>query len=141
MTVSDWIQVGVGLAAVVAAVIALAVGVIDRRTQLEIARRAREQDRLALELEYAVRLATNRNMGGSSDPAETKRLGAEALALATVVGPRWVPRQWERASNGKTLDQMAEKLDAPESEWPTWVKDKTETGLAIRAIIDEMYRD
>ncbi|WP_349426854.1 hypothetical protein [Microbacterium sp. LWS13-1.2] len=141
MTVGDWIQVGVGVVALVAAIVALAVGLIDRRTQLHIARRSLEHDRLKLELEYAVRLATNNNRGGSTDPLERAQLGAEALALTTVVGPRWVPRQWERVTNGKTLEEMAAKLDAPEDEIPRWVKDKNETGLAIRAILAELYKE
>jgi hypothetical protein len=94
-----------------------------------------------MELEYAVRLGTNRNYGGSTDPAEVNRLGAEGLALATVVGQQWVPRQWERASDGMNENEMRAMLEHPEAETPQWVKDKIEAGLAIRAIIAELYRE
>ncbi len=87
-----------------------------------------------------MRLAVNLNRGGSTDRAESSRLSAEALALATVVGPRWVPRQWHDATNGMSEEELAATLDKDEAETPDWVRYKTETGLAIRAIIDEMYR-
>lgn len=141
MTLTDGIQIVAVLAAVFASIMALRIATKDRKIQLEIAARAREHDRLRTQLEYAVRLSANRNMGGSTDPEESERLGSEALALATVVGERWVPLQWSRASDGKTTEELKAMLDLPETELPGWVKDKIETGLAIQAMMDELYKE
>lgn len=136
---TDWIQIVAVLVAVAAAVSALVIATVDRRTQLRIARKQATLSRLSIELEYAVRLSTNRNMGGSSDPAESKRLGAEALALASVVGPRWVPTQYQKAVNGKSPEELRASLSDEDSETPQWVKWKIESGLAVQAIVDEMH--
>lgn len=128
------------IVAVVASVVALVIASQDRKALLGIAQRDREHERLRTELEYAVRLATNRNMGGSTDSATSHRLGAEALALATVVGARWVPRQFKRATEDKAPEELLGMLQNSESETPRWVKDKIETAIALQQIMDEMYR-
>ncbi|WJL95869.1 hypothetical protein QSU92_01180 [Microbacterium sp. ET2] len=137
MTISDVIQLAAVLVAVAASVIALVIATVDRKTQLRIAEKDRAQARLAVELEYAVRLSANRNMGGSADPAESKRLGAEALALAVVVGKRWVPRQYDHVMDGRTPEEIAAMFDNDES--PQWVKWRNEAAVAVQAIVDEMY--
>lgn len=140
MTVTDIVQIVAVLVALGASIVALVIAHRDRRTQIEIAARDRKHQRLLLELEYAVRLSANRNRGGSTDTEESKRLGAEALALAAVVGKKWVPRQWDRATDGMSDEEMYELLDGPETpERPLWVKDKMETGLAIQNILRELY--
>lgn len=141
MQITDWIQFAAVLVAVAASIVALVVATYDRRTQTRIAAAALAHDRLRLELEYAVLLGANRNRGGSTDPAERDRLGAEALAYATVVGPRWVPRQWTRATDGKSPEELRALLETTDAETPGWVKDKIETGLAITAMLDELYRE
>ncbi len=137
MTTSDVIQIVAVLVAVAASVVALIIATLDRKTQMRIAEKDRAQARLAVELEYAVRLSTNRNMGGSTDPAETKRLGAEAMALAVVVGKRWVPRQYDYVTEGRTPEQIAAMFDNEES--PQWVKWRNEAAVGVQAIVDEMY--
>lgn len=137
MTTSDVIQIVAVLVAVAASVVALVIATLDRKTQMRIAEKDRAQARLAVELEYAVRLSTNRNMGGSTDPAETKRLGAEAMALAVVVGKRWVPRQYDYVTEGRTPEQIAAMFDNEES--PQWVKWRNEAAVGVQAIVDEMY--
>lgn len=140
MTLSDWIQLAAVLVALAASITALVIATQDRRTQLAIAREARAHDRLSLELEYAVRMSANRNRGGSTDALERAQLSAEALALAGVVGPRWAPRQYARAMNYKTPEQLRERLSDPdEMRSPRWVKDKIEAGLAVQSIMAEMY--
>lgn len=142
LTVADIIQIAAVLTAIAASIVALVIAHFDRRTQLRIARRGIEQQRLLVELEYAVRLSANRNRGGSSNSEERDKLGAEALALAVVVGERWVPRQWERASDSKSPEQMREQLEAPETvDNPQWVKDKIESGLAVQAILQKLYTE
>lgn len=137
MSPSDVIQLAAVLVAVAASIVALVIATLDRRTQLRIAEKDRAQARLALELEYAVRLSTNRNMGGSTDPAETKRLGAEAMALAVVVGKRWVPRQYDYVMQGRTPEEIAAMFDNDQS--PQWVKWRNEAAVGVQAIVDEMY--
>lgn len=139
MSVSDVIQLAAVLVAVVASVVALVIATADRKTQLRIAKRDRAQARLAVELEYAVRLSANRNMGGSSDPAESKQLGAEAMALAVVVGRRWVPRQYDHIMEGRTPEEIITMFENPES--PNWVKWRNEAAVGVQAIVDEMYKN
>lgn len=135
------VQIVTALVAIGASLVALFISGRDRRALLEIARRERAHARLRTELEYAVRLSTNRNMGGSSDRAESERMGAEALALAGVVGERWVPRQFSDAMDGKSSSELAAMLDDPESETPEWVKHKIEAGLAVQQIVAAFYAD
>lgn len=140
MTPSDWIQILIAIVAVGASVVALIIANKDRKTQMRIARLNRDHSRLLLELEYAIRLSANRNHGGSTDPQERKKLGAESLAFAAVIGEKWVPRQWERATDGRTLEEMRALLaGGPTKEQPEWVLDKIESALAIRAILDRLY--
>ena len=137
MTAGDWIQLAAVLAALGASVVALIIATLDRRTQMRIARATSEQNRLAVELEYAIRLSANRNRAGSSDPEESKRLGAEAMALVGVIGPRWVPIQYQHVMAGMTPDQIAAKHADPDT--PDWMKWRTESTLAVQAIVDAMY--
>jgi len=88
MSISDWIQLAAVVAAVGASITALLIATRDRQVQRDPARKDREQARLALEIEHAIRLSHNLNHGGSTDPSETNRLGAEAMALAGVLGER-----------------------------------------------------
>lgn len=133
-----WIQSAAVLVALTASVVALVTSWLDRRNNRRIAEESRAADirvrALALELEYAVRLATNRAMGGSSDPAESNRLGAEALALVTLLGRDRVPAQWDKAVQHGP-DELLAKMDEPET--PDWVKHKIEAGAAVQRILAE----
>ena len=136
------VQAAAVVVALTASVSALVMSTRDRAALLAISKRDREHERLRTELEYAVRLSANRNMGGSADTAESHRLGSEALALANVVGERWVPRQFERAMNYSTPGEIAAMLEeGPTKDQPQWVQDKMESGLAIQRILDELYRE
>jgi len=139
MSTSDVIQLLAVLAAVAASIIALFISAKDRRTQIDLARQDRDHARLVTELEYAVRLSTNRNMGGSTDPAETKRLGAEAMALALVVGRRWVPQQYDYLTEGKSIDELRATFDNPES--PEWVKWRNEAAAGVLSIVEAMHTE
>lgn len=142
MTISDLIQVLIALVAVGASVVALLIAGKDRKTQIQIARQNREHSRLLLELDYAIQLSANRNHGGSTDEQIRKKLGAEALALAGVVGKRWVPRQWDRATGGRTIEEMQALIEkGPTKEQPEWVLDKIESTLAVNALLNELYAD
>lgn len=142
MTTSDWIQVVIAAVAVGASIVALVIANKDRKTQMYIARQNREHSRLLTELEYAVKLAANRNHGGSTDKLVREKLGAEALAFTGVVGAEWVPRQWEHATGGRSIEEMRELLEkGPTPEQPDWVLNKIESALAVRAILDRLYRD
>lgn len=134
----SWLEI----VALAVQVVLAASAVFAALAALSIARRERRQSRLLTELEYAVRLGENRNRGGSSDPVERARLGAEALVLATAVGERWLPRQYARATDGKSREELRAELDAPETaDSPKWVKDKIEAGLAVLSILDALHED
>lgn len=139
ISVTDVIQVAAVLVAAAAAVAALAIATIDRRTQLRIARHQAQMSRLAIELEYAVRLSAVRNRRGSHDKDESKRLGAEALALAGVVGPRWVPVQFAHAMNNKSPEELRSMLNDDERVTDRSTKWKIEAGLAVQSITDALY--
>ncbi|MBP5801329.1 hypothetical protein J2D78_04450 [Microbacterium maritypicum] len=134
MTIGDWVQVVAVLAAISASLVALRIATTDRRTQREIARSDREHARLILELEYALRLSENLNHGGSTDPAETKRLGAEAMALAAVLGERWVPHYYTHLMDGRTVDQIAEAVETKADHMPEWVQWRNEATVAAQRI-------
>lgn len=138
--VSIIVQAAAVVVALAASTTALIRSVGDRKTLIQISAQTRRHDRLRTELDYAIRLSANRNRGGSSDKEESARLGAEALALALVVGQRWVPEQFTRATDNKSSDEIASLLAAPETaEHPLWVRDKMEAGLAVQRIMDELY--
>lgn len=139
-TAYDWIAITGLVVQIVAILAAIGASIIALVVASRVSARDRAHSRLLTELEYAVRLSTNRNHGGSTDAQERSRLGSEALALAMVVGERWVPKQFERATDGKSQEQLANELDQPESaDQPQWVKDKMEAGLAIQRIMDDLY--
>ena len=136
MDTSDIIQVIAVVVALGASGCALYIASKDRRTQLRIARSEQRRSVLALELAYALRLAENRARGGSTDPNETQRLGAEASALVSVVGSRWVPNQYQYAMDGHTPESLA--AYHAEEDTPDWVRNRTEALLAVQRIIDEI---
>lgn len=112
MSGADGVQVAAVPIALLASILELVLSIIDRKTQLSIARRGREQSRLALELEFALRLSANRNMGGSTGRVETKRLGAESMALVGGVGERRVPRQYRHNMDGLNVAELEAEIDA-----------------------------
>jgi hypothetical protein len=126
------------VAAVVAAIIALKISADDRRNAQKIAsddrREALRQAHLLFELEQLTRLSENRNRGGSTDPEERKRLGAEALMLMGVLGPERLPTQWERAVGPDERIQAA--FDEP--DMPQFKRDAQETQLAVSAVLREI---
>jgi hypothetical protein len=141
LTATDVIQLAAVLVAAAAAIVALAIATIDRKTQLRIARHQARLSRLTVELEYAVRLSANNTRGGSTDALERAQLGAEAAALVSVVGARWAPLQYAEKMSNQTPTELRAKLDDDESETPTWVKWKIESALAVQAIVDELHTD
>ena len=134
---SDVIQLIAVLAAVGASIVAIGIATQDRKTQLRIAEEARRQSRLELELEYAIRLSANRNMGGSEDNAESKRLGAESMALVSVLGEKWVPNQYAYVMEGHTPESLMEEHFG--SDTPNWIRWRTESAVAVQRIMEELY--
>lgn len=135
---SDLIQTLAVLAAVGAALVALYISAKDRRNSREIAaidrREAFRQSHLMFELEALRRLSENRNRGGSTDPAEVSRMGAEALTLVGILGGERLPTQWER-SVGDDAKLRAAFCDP---EMPEYKKDALETQLALNAVIADI---
>ncbi|AZZ55915.1 hypothetical protein [Rathayibacter iranicus] len=136
---SNAIQVTAVLAAVVASIIALVVSALDRRNARSIAdadrAAAARQARLQVELTAATRLLENQVRGGSTDPHERKRMGAEALTLIGLLGKERLPELW--ADHVKRDDEGLRKLkEDPGTEmWQTYA---IEVQLAMNAILRDM---
>lgn len=141
MTTSDVIQLAALLAAVAASIIALVVSALDRRN----ARRIADADRasalrhahLMFELEALTRLSQNLNRGGSTDDLERAQMGAEALTLVGVAGPKRVPRLWERKVGDD--DRLLAAQERP--DMPDYKKDALEVQLAVNAVLREIRRE
>jgi hypothetical protein len=137
-TLSDIIQTAAVLAAVAAAIIALYISAKDRQNSRDIAaedrREALRQAHLMFELDALSRLSENMNRGGSSDPKEASRMGAEALTLTGLVAPERIPELWSE----KIGDD--EKLRAFEADpnMPKFKRDALEVQLAISAVLSEI---
>lgn len=99
----------------------------DRRESLRHARLMHELDTLS-------KLLTNLNRGGSSDRAESQRMGAEALTLIGMLGQERLPNLWaERAGDEDKLRAAYEDPDMPEHK-----KDALEAQIAVNAILREI---
>lgn len=135
--------------AVLAAVIATIAGfIIARQDRMEARRLAAKNHAAAVrhahllfQLDALSRLAANLNQGGSSDPAESKRLGAEALTLIGLLDNDLLPTLWEdRVGDEEKLQAAASKPDMPK-----WKLNTIETQLAINKLLkridEEMKRD
>lgn len=48
-------------------------------------------------------------------------------------------RQYERAMDYKSPEQLRAMLDDPDETTPRWVKDKIEAGLAVQAIVAALH--
>ncbi len=149
MTLSDFIQMLAVLAALGASIVALVVSAKDRKNAQTIAegdrraaaqlasddrREALHQAHLIFELETLTRLLENLNRGGSTDSAESRRMGAEALTLIGVLGPERVPHLWDdRAGDDEKLQRH---YDDP--EMPEYKKNAIEVQLAVNALRREI---
>jgi len=143
MRVGDVIQTIAVVIALAAAVIALivswrdrvnarAIAAKDRENALAIAtedrRTALEQAKLMFDLESLLRLLENLNRGGSTDQAEARRMGSEAMTLIGLLGRDLLPTQWARVVE-RDDDGLREYLD--DEEFPQYKKDAIETQLAV----------
>lgn len=140
MSLSDLIQTVAVLAAVGAAIVALVISAKDRENARTIAaedrREALRQAYLLHELNVLGRLAENQNRGGSSDPVESRRLGAEALTLIGLAGPSRIPEQWKQAQG----DDEALRAAAAKPDMPQFKLKAIETQLAVNAVIREIQQ-
>ena len=99
--------------------------------------RAGEQARLALELEYAIRLSENLNHGGSADRAESRALGAEAMALGALLGER-VPRYYAHLMEGRSVGELAGMPEESQEEMEEWVQWRNEATVAVQRIAAQL---
>lgn len=138
MELTDWIQVVAVLVAVGASLVALYISDRDRANARQIAaadrRAALRQAKLLVDLENLTRLAENLNRGGSTDPAETKRMGAEALTLIGLIGPDLLPTLWDKrlGSNAKLQAKLRDE------EFPEFKKHAIEAQLAVNTVVDRI---
>lgn len=136
--VSNLIQSVAILAAVVTSVVGFAIARSDRREarRLAAANHAAtvRHAQLMFQLEALSRLTGNLNRGGSSDPAESKRLGAEALTLIGLLNEELLPGLWpERVGDEAKLREL---LDEP--EMPEWKKQTIEAQLGINMVLERL---
>ncbi|MFF2622456.1 hypothetical protein [Oerskovia jenensis] len=130
-----WIQSAVAVAAIAAAIMALVIGALDRRNARSIAaedrRSALRHAKLMSDLELLSRLLENLNRGGSSDPDESKRMGAEALTLIGLLGPEILPSLWE----ARVGDDAKLRALASEDEFPLWKRNAIDVQLAVNDVV------
>lgn len=130
-----WIQSVVALAAIIAAVVALVIGALDRRNARTIAADDRKASlahaKLMFDLNVLSRLLENLNRGGSSDPAESKRMGAEALTLIGLLGPDLIPTQW----NHRVGDEAKLQRLLDDDDFPEWKKNAIEVQVAVNTVL------
>lgn len=129
-----WIQSLVAVAAIGAAIIALVVSSRDRKNARDIAAEDRRTSlahaKLMFDLETLARLLENLNRGGSTNPEETQRLGAEALTLIGLLGPDLVPVQWTKRVGS---DEKLRSLVVDDAH-PEWKRNAIEVQLAVNQV-------
>ena len=133
-----WIQSAVAIAAIAAAIIALLIGALDRRNARSIAAEDRaaalRHAKLMFDLEVLSRLLENLNRGGSSDPDESKRMGAEALTLIGLVGPELLPDLWD----ARVGDDAKLRAHASDDEFPLWKRNAINVQLAVNTVVSRI---
>ena len=138
MTFPEGIQLAAVLAAVGAAIVALIISGLDRRNAREIASADRasmlRQAHLMFELDVLGRLSANLNRGGSTDPQESKRMGAEALTLIGLLGSERLPTLWEE----RVGDDARLRAALEDPEMPDYKKTALETQLATSKVLREI---
>ena len=133
MSIETIIQLAAVLAAVGASIVALAISAADRRNARLIADADRvaalKHSSLLFEQAQLLRLLENARRGGSSDPVERARLGAEAAGIIGLIGPERLPRNWEgrvTSSDDPSLEDYLEDDSTPE-----WQKRAIEVQFAL----------
>lgn len=138
--VALWVQAAAVVVAIGASMVALTVSWRERVNARRIAaldrRSSLSQAKLVFDLEVLVRLLENLNRGGSTDPAETRRMGAEALTLVGMIGPDLLPTLWERRV-GEDEKLRAHLVDP---EFPQYKRDAIEVQLAVNDVLTEIRR-
>lgn len=132
------VQTLASIAALLAAGAALWVSRKERENTRKIAAADRadaaRRDKLMFELAQLLRLLENLARGGSSDPAETKRMGSEAIAIIGTLGPDRLPTLWKKRIIGE--DHLRDHLEDP--EYPEWKRDTFEVQFAVNEIAEEI---
>jgi hypothetical protein len=143
MTISDWIQVAVVVAAVGAAVVALALGAADRKNAREIATRERVESlrdaQLLFEQEQLVRLLENARRGGSTDELERSRLGGEAAAIIGFIGKERLPLNWANRVLPDGSTKTVEDVMNDDQE-VDWLRESAEVQVALERVTTEIRK-
>lgn len=145
-----WIQGASVVVAVGASVVAISLGVVDRRSAKRNAdddrRAARElaaedrrtalrHARLLGELDALLRLAENQRRGGSSDPQKSRDMGVEAAALTALIGRNRLPHLSSEL-NPESEDELRAFMEDPST--PEWQRRATEAHLALLQLAREI---
>lgn len=133
------VQTATVLAAVGGLFVALRIAGDDRREARRIAEEDRATARREAErrhrLDLLLRLSANFEQGGSTDPAERHRMGAEAGALITALGPEVLPELF--AGRG-SIDEAQKQLDSVSVEDWDWRHKADAVAIALHRIsLDE----
>lgn len=126
-TVALWIQAVAVVVAIATGVIAIILGVVDRRNTRIVAEQDRAFTRLMVERELLAKLLENYNNGGSTDREEASRMGSEALTLIGLIGERRLPDLWASHVDGESALRLS--LDDP--DMPDWKKDAIRVQIAV----------
>lgn len=133
MSVEALIQLAAVVAAVGASIVALWISAADRRNARLIADADRvaalKHSSLLFEQAQLLRLLENARRGGSTDPLETARLGAEAAGIIGLLGPERLPRNWENRVTSREDPSLQEHLN--DETTPEWQKCAIEVQLAL----------
>lgn len=139
MAAESFIQVVAVIVTAATAIVALLIASMDRRNAIKIAeddrRIAIDQARLLAELEAAVRLSVLEARGGHTDPAVSRDMGAETLALTAMLGSERVPEMWKRRV--AKSDEELRAFIADETE-PQFLRDAVEADRAVHGILDDL---
>lgn len=115
----------------------IATAEMDRRSAAAIADKDRRSARREAErrhrLDLLIRLAQNLERGGSSDSLERARLGAEASALITALGPDVLPELF--AAQGDYEEGIQRLSSKPSSEW-NWAERADAVRIALRDVAE-----
>lgn len=122
------------LAATAAAIVAIVLGALDRRSAQRIAAEDRaaalRQARLMTEIDALTRLAAIRTRGGAND--EGMRAAAEAAALVSLLGRERVPLNYENWMDGPDPEGVRNDPKTPE-----WQLHKMEAHEALVALSEQ----
>jgi hypothetical protein len=141
-TITLWIQAAAVVVAVVSSLLALYLAHSGRRDAERLARENQQASlrhaKLLLDVENLRALLELENRGGSTDPEESARMGADALTLTGLIGPERLPELWARRVGGD--DSKLRELAAQDG-YEEWKKDAVLVQIALNGVLRDIARE